>query len=788
MIFGVAFDSSCLIFIFILTCIYAIKKSVPTEENKIYSFLLASTFLSIILELLCYITGIIGLPIDSMLVILVSKFFLVAQLLWAVLFTVYIYTISLKKDVKKDRSKIIFSLIFLILSSVILISKINYYNDGTNAYSYGLGVYVVYLFVFLAIIFDIFCFVKKRKSIESYKKTPLIFLILLLIIIISIKMVYPVIQLNGALHAFVLFLMYFTIENPDLDTINQLEIAKDQADKANMAKTEFLSSMSHEIRTPLNAIVGFSDFVVNAETLDEAQENAKDIVSASNTLLEIVNSILDISKIEAGKMEIVNNPYESKEVFEDLAKLIKPRMDSKGLDFSYYIAPDIPPVLYGDHANMKKVITNLLSNAVKYTDAGFVRYTINCVNTNDVCKLIISVEDSGQGVKKENIDALFRKFQRLDIDKNATIEGTGLGLAITKQLVELMGGKIVVDSIYGEGSKFTIIISQKIEDKPIKKEVTKKISINFTDLKILLVDDNALNLKVASKLLDHYGVKNVTAIDNGFECIDRIKNGEKYDVILLDDLMPKMSGIQTLQKLKEIVGFDTPVIALTANALTGMKEKYIADGFDDYLAKPIEKDEFVRVINEIANSKKKDTINEESKESTSVSEESKELTPVSEESKELSSVNEEIKESTSVNEESKVLTAVEKESSNSISSGEDYLLKKGVDLDEALKLLGDIDMYNTTIKDFMNDAPEKFKRIKNYKKANDMENYVIEVHSLKSDCEYLGFMTLAKFSLEHEEAGKKEDSKYVEDNFLKLENEFHKVMDIINIYNQRYNN
>jgi signal transduction histidine kinase len=218
--------------------------------------------------------------------------------------------------------------------------------------------------------------------------------------------------------------MYFTIQNPDVRLIEQLEIAKRQADKANRAKTEFLSSMSHEIRTPLNAISGFSDCILDAKTLDEAKENAKDIVDASGTLLDIVNGILDISKIEAGKLEIVNSPYNAPDTFNELAKLITPKMKEKGLDFTYYIAPDLPKTLRGDPANLKKIVTNILSNACKYTKTGFVRYEVNCVNMNGYTILIISVEDSGQGIKKENINKLFTRFQRLEEDKNTTIEGT----------------------------------------------------------------------------------------------------------------------------------------------------------------------------------------------------------------------------------------------------------------------------------------------------------------------------------------------------------------------------
>jgi signal transduction histidine kinase len=310
--------------------------------------------------------------------------------------------------------------------------------------------------------------------------------------------------------------------------------------------------MSHEIRTPLNAIVGFSDCILEAESLGEAKDNAADIVNASETLLEIVNGILDISKIEAGKIEIINAKYNAPNTYLELAKLITPKMQEKGLDFTYNIAPDLPNTLLGDPANIRKIVTNLLSNACKYTDRGFVHYEVNCVNSNGVCKLIISVEDSGRGIKKESVDKMFTKFQRLDEDRNTTIEGTGLGLAITKQLTELMGGRILVHTVFGQGSKFTVVINQKIEKDEVVDNKKVKTTLDLTDVKLLVVDDNQLNLKVAKKLFEKFNANHVITCESGFECLDKIKRGETYDVILLDDMMPKMSGVETFKKLQQM--------------------------------------------------------------------------------------------------------------------------------------------------------------------------------------------------------------------------------------------
>ena len=406
----------------------------------------------------------------------------------------------------------------------------------------------------------------------------------------AIQAIYPEILIITSMETFITFLMYFTIENPDMKMIEQLNIARDQAEKANRAKSDFLSNMSHEIRTPLNAIVGFSQALQEEDLPDSAKDEVSDIVSASNSLLELVNGILDISKIEADKLEIVNTEYSFKNVYNDLVALTRARMGEKPLDLRLSYDESIPSVLYGDHTRVKQIILNLLTNAVKYTREGYVSFKVSSVIEGDVCRLIVSVEDSGIGIKNENIDKLFMKFERFDLDKNITIEGTGLGLAITKKLVDLMHGKIVVQSVYGKGSKFTVALDQKIvrgKEAVLENHEAKVELFEAPDKKVLVVDDNRINLKVAARLLSNYKV-NVELVESGFECLEKVRTNT-YDLILMDDMMPKMSGVETFHKLKENNSFNTPVVALTANAITGMKEKYLSEGFNGYLSKPIDK-------------------------------------------------------------------------------------------------------------------------------------------------------------------------------------------------------
>ena len=294
---------------------------------------------------------------------------------------------------------------------------------------------------------------------------------------------------------------------------------------------------------------------------------------------------------------VIDKKINNKKLYNELCALSKARLgESKPIELSCYIDPSTPEVLYGDQIRVKQVILNILTNAIKYTNEGFIKFRIDSIVNNDICRLVVSVEDSGIGIKKENINKLFSKFERLEAT-NSTIEGTGLGLAITKRLVEMMHGKIIVQSIYQKGSKFTIILDQKIIATKAKENANQVIDQDkiYPNKKILIVDDNKLNLKVAERLLRDYQVITETC-ESGYDCLDKIASGNIYDLILMDDMMPKMSGVETLHRLKENPDFKIPVVALTANAISGMKEKYLADGFDEYLPKPIEKPELKEIL------------------------------------------------------------------------------------------------------------------------------------------------------------------------------------------------
>lgn len=599
----VSFSICSFIFVLMFIIFYFSKERLNTLDTKMYSCILVTNIIGIMIDVFGYfIFKIYGS--ESFISILISKFYLVYYFLWAYFFLLYIFVISFREKteylLQKKFTKPSIILTSIIISLIVLIMPIQITYEDNVAYSSGLSVNMVYGLCFIMVGIMLYCLLRNLKKISTKEYIPLLTFMVLSTFCMIIQKTYPEITLMLMCHSIVTSLMYFTIENPDVKMVKELEVAKNEAEKANHAKSEFLSSMSHELRTPLNAIVCFSELLESKEGLDsESKDFAKDIVSASHNLLDLVNGVLDISKIEAGKMELINKEYNSQELFNSLSTMVIPRIGDKPIDFKTVIASDIPPVLKGDTGKLKQIILNLLTNAVKYTDKGFIKYRVECINDfkNNQTKLIITVTDTGRGIKKEDIDRLFKKFERLEEDRNTSIEGTGLGLAITEGLAELMGGKITVISDYGKGSTFKFVVIQEIVNVEVKEEssnITSSDYNTFEGKKALIVDDSKLNLKVAENVLKNFLVT-TESVTSGLECLSCV-NSKKYDIIFMDIMMPNMSGEEVLRKLREN-GVNTPVIALTADAIEGQEEKYMSEGFDGYISKPINKEKLSYVLN-----------------------------------------------------------------------------------------------------------------------------------------------------------------------------------------------
>ena len=592
--------TSCALVISILiTSMLFLKKSVNNIETKIFKKML---FVNILESLSTTLIVVVALTSNSLILFkLLNRIDVILIISWCSLMFYYIYTIS--KDKSNSKVGLFICIVNAIMYLFALFLDVEIINhDGilnsTGPLTYlGLGGALFYIILMISVL----AFLKKEKrELNRNKYIPLYLLIFLLVVLAMLRVVIPEINFISIMLSLVDMIMVFTIENPDLKLINQLEYAKNTAEKANRAKSDFLSSMSHEIRTPLNAIVGLSEVIKNSDDIDEIHEDANDVVMASKNLLEIVNGILDISKIEADKMDIIESNYNPVEIFGEITSLIESKLDEKNLKLNCNFALDLPTSLYGDKGKLKQIISNILSNAIKYTEKGHIDFNVNCINEKSKCKLQIIISDTGRGIKPEQIDKIFNKFERAEEDMNSTIEGTGLGLAITKSLVEMMGGKILVHSTYGEGSKFTVLLEQKYSKDEETIKVFKDDKASYSDKKVLVVDDNKLNIKVASKILKEFEL-NIDSSDSGFGAIEKIENNEHYDIIFMDIMMPKMSGVETLKKLKQIDNFNIPVVALTADAMEGKSTKYIEVGFNDYLSKPINKDELKRVLDKCLN-------------------------------------------------------------------------------------------------------------------------------------------------------------------------------------------
>ncbi|MDD6491026.1 MAG: ATP-binding protein [Firmicutes bacterium] len=522
-----------------------------------------------------------------------------------------------------------------------------------------------------------------------------------------------------------------------MQAFKNLEEATREATYANQAKTTFLANMSHEIRTPMNAIIGFSELLLQMDISQEAKEHVKDIRISSQNLLAIINDILDITKIESGKMELVLEKYYLGKLLDDVTLIISQQAQKKGLDFRIKIDPAVPSRLYGDKIRIRGVLINILNNAVKYTKKGYVSFELSILEqTEKNIKLAFIISDTGIGIRQEDLSEIFKNFNRLERNIHYGVEGSGLGLAISNAYVSMMGGEIKVSSEYGKGSVFTVIIDQEVVDATameqefsiLRKDNQAEIeeTIRVKDVNVLVVDDNHVNLRVAKGLLSSYGLT-VNTADNGRDAIDMCSKNN-YPIVFMDQMMPEIDGIAAMKQIRQLNSYYAPggegkLIVLTADAIRGVREHLLAEGFDEYLGKPMNLKQLERLLVQFLPADK--IIKKETLLSNDAA--------YDEEVKEISHLQETLP---SVN------------------------IKKGIELSG-----NSIQTYLQVLKINYSYAEKNLLEIKNFLEDKDYENYTIKIHSMKSTLKGIGAESLSEKAFAQEMAGKEKRYSYIDENY-----------------------
>lgn len=526
--------------------------------------------------------------------------------------------------------------------------------------------------------------------------------------------------------------------------MNQVEVA----DAANDAKTSFLSNMSHEIRTPITAMLGFNEMILRESDDADILSYAEKVDASGHTLLGLINDVLDFSKIEAGKIEVVPVDYDLSSVINDLVNMISVRAEEKGLSLALDFDKNIPKILNGDEVRIKQIITNILTNAVKYTEIGSVTFSIGykkIANDPDSINLFVSVKDTGIGIRKEDMDRIFSKFERVDVKRNRNIEGTGLGMTITRSLLDMMGSDLEVESTYGLGSVFSFKLKQKVVkweplgdykvsyNKRAGEKERYKSAFTAVKARILIVDDNETNLLVFKNLMKQTLIKIDTAL-SGDECLRRCSR-EKYDIIFLDHMMPKKDGIETLHELSRLetsLNKETPVICLTANAVSGAREEYMREGFIDYLTKPIDPDKLEKMVQEYLPKEKID--------------------------------------------EKQAASSDSNEEGGSING---HMLEGYIDIHTGLRHLGSTDTYITILRSFSDAVEKNIKEMEQYLEEENFEDYSILIHGIKSNCRTIGAGKLGEKAESLEHVSDSQDGPLLRDRHIEFVKEYRELKEVL---------
>ncbi len=575
------------IFIFILILYFTSKEHLKTLELRLYKFLLLSNFVGLLFEMGCTLT-IKYLPEYSPITIAVNRAYLMYFIFFATTFSIYVYYVSEGKEkydkMYKKFGKFIYALIAILCMAVLALPiELSY---GEMVYSYGMAVDLIFAYAFINITICIILLLKNIRKIKDKRYIPLVIYIFGSGVVGFVQKMNPAMTLSTTMDAIVLFIMYFTIENPDIKLLEETHKSKEISDAANEEKTMFLYNMTQDIRNITNDINDDADLILESKDVSEMHDGARDIKALTSKFTNMTNEILDVSNVEASNLKVYNSKYNIKNVLKQLVNVYTDICKNKELKFRTNIDHDIPESLYGDSINLKEVLNTVLSNSTKYTEKGYVEFTVNTIIKSDICRIIFTIEDSGTGIKSEDID-------KIKVDNKS--------LAKANRLLTMMNGAMMISSDYGVGTKVKIILDQKIgEEEPT--EAAKYDSV-FDNTSILAIDDSEAGLKIIEKLLKGTNVL-LDMASTGKECLDKLKIG-KYDLVLLDEELSQISGAELLSKIKELRNFKTPIILLTKDNSYEYNEETEKLGFADYLLKPLKKEDLIEKINKYTKEGKK---------------------------------------------------------------------------------------------------------------------------------------------------------------------------------------
>ena len=576
-----------------LNIMYFIRKHINSNEAKIFSKILFSNLLGLMLELMCIYMSNKFSP-TSLPAIIFTRAYLIYLITYLLFMTLYNYVLcyTTEKQKKLEHYKKLRNISYTIYAVCVVVCMALPLQTE-KGYAIGPAVNFVYLCSTICINVWFIPMIKNRKIIEHKKFVPLYIFILLIIIVAIIQRIYPQATLITIVEFLIVFIMYHTIENPDMKMLDEVHKAKVISDNANEEKTLFLYNMTNEIRGITKDIDKETDNILDETDnkkidVEEINNSARNIKGSTAKFTTMTNEILDISSIDSASVRIYNEKYNIKRLLKELVGIYKPKAQNKNLDFRVSIASDIPEYLYGDGINLKKVLTIILDNSIKYTNNGYIEFNINTIIKGDIARLIISVEDSGIGMKAEDINKIFTKKQEREDNHNLNNN-----LYNAKRLITLMNGTIIPSSSYGSGTTIKIILDQKYDT--IDTDINKYDNI-YDKKKVLLIDDSPSSEKLFNKILSGTNIE-LTSVKLGKEGLEKIRNKEKYDLILLDEELEPQNGHIIMRKLLEIRNFNTKVILLTKDNKYDYDDSYLQEGFTDYIIKSSAKEEILNKMN-----------------------------------------------------------------------------------------------------------------------------------------------------------------------------------------------